>query len=224
MTDQEKLQKLFDAALRDSTPLEKPPTRAVPKPSVAPTVSQETTSDAPATTAPVKEPTVEQPLFDKAAAEELGVLLDEQMLRKKRRHRVESRVAAIVLIGISAGSAGWFVQSPERVQAFLSVVAEIRSVGDVKAIVAKYDAALKRISERGRQIDSATTAMGVVNKDIGNEDPYFDAEMKQMMGGEGKTSGDRAKRMQQAFGKVQQEHGATAGHFAAVAEDANTIE
>jgi hypothetical protein len=220
MTDQEKLQKLFDAALRDSSPVEKTPTRAVPKPLVAPQAEPETREIPVTASVPAKAASKpadaerallsaeEIPTLDKAAAEELGILLDAQMLRQKRKRRRESLVMAVVLIGLTGGGSAWFVHSPQRVQAFLSVIAEIRSVGDIKAIVAKYEAALQRVKVRGEQIDQATTSMGV--KITGDEkDQYFNAEMKAMMGGEGKTSGDRAAMLQKSFGKMKDKPGAS---------------
>ena len=99
------------------------------------------------------------------------------------------------------------MQSPERVQAFTSAMREIRSVGDVKSLVAKYQEALERISARGQQIDQASAAMGAVVTAEDEKDPYLDEEMKAMMGGEGKTIGDRSKRMQEAFGHMENEHG-----------------
>lgn len=228
MTDQEKLQKLFDAALRDSSPVAKAPTQAVPKPSATQPATPEiqeknvaTCVTAEAVTAP--QPVAPEPVLDKAAADELGALLDEQIRRRKRKHRIESLVTAVVLIGLTGGSAGWFVQSPDRVQAFLSAIAEIRSVGDVKSMVAKYEAALKRISVRGEQIDQATSAMGVKSNGKDEKDPYFNAEMKQMMGGEGKTVGDRAGRMQQAFGKMQEEHGKPSENVAAAGDEESSF-
>lgn len=229
MTDREKLQKLFDAALRDSSPLEKAPTRVVPKPSVAlqtsPKAAETPVAACVMTAEPetIRQPVAAEPVLDKAAAEELGALLDEQVRRKKRRHRIESLVTAVVLIGLTGGSAGWFVQSPDRVQALVSAVAEIRSVGDVKSMVAKYEAALKRISARGQQIDLATGAMGVKSSEKDKKDAYFDAEMKQMMGGEGKTAGDRAGTMQQAFGKMREEHGKPSEHVAATQDEENSF-
>lgn len=225
MTDQEKLQKLFDAALRDSSPVEKAPTRAVPSPSVATRAVPETQAIPVAASAPAKAASApaqadratlsaeEVPVLDKAAAEELGVLLDAQIRRQKRKRRRESLVMAVFLIGLTGGSSAWFVHSPERVQALFSVIAEIRSVGDIKAMVAKYEAALQRVKVRGEQIDQATTSMGV--KITGDEkDQYFDAEMKEMMGGEGKTSGDRAALLQKTFGKMKDEHGNPSGQLA----------
>lgn len=218
MTDQEKLQKLFDAALRDSSPVEKAPTRAVPSPSLATRVEPETREIPLAASVPAQSASKpaqaeratlsaeEVPVLDKAAAEELGILLDAQIKRQKSKRRRESLVMAVFLIGLTGGSSAWFVNSPERVQALFSVIAEIRSVGDIQAMVAKYEAALERVKVRGEQLDQATTSMGV--KITGDEkDQYFDAEMKEMMGGEGKTSGDRAAMLQKNFGKMQDEHG-----------------
>jgi hypothetical protein len=224
MTDQEKLQKLFDAALRDSSPVEKAPTRAVPKaaaelPAAPKPERKPVATCALAEPESTPQPVVAVPVLDKAAAEELGTLLDEQIRRKKRRRRIESLVTAVVLIGLTGGSAGWFVQSPERVHALVSAIAEIRSVGDVKSMVAKYDAALKKVSARGQQIDEATNAMGVKSDGNDEKDPNFDSEMTQMMGGEGRTTGNRANRMQQAFGKMKEEHGTTNEQVAASGED-----
>lgn len=229
MTDQEKLQKLFDAALRDSTPVQKTPTRAVPQPALTQPAQPAEPIVAEKPVAPAAEVISERqhleatPEFDKAAADELGALLDEQIKRKKRKHRMESMVLAIVLTSVTGGTGIWFVQSPERVQAFVSAIAEIRSVGDVKSMVAKYQDALKRISARGQQIDQATKAMGVTSTGD-EEDPYFEAEMKQMMGGEGKTVGGRNKAMKQAFGDMQKEHGAAHKELANALDKDNSFD
>jgi hypothetical protein len=228
MTDQEKLQKLFDAALRDSSPIEKAPTRAVPTASATPVVKamieeNPASASAPAEPETPSQPAAEAPVLDKEAAEELGTLLDEQVRRRRRKHRIESMVAAVTLIGLTGGSAGWFVQSPERMQALLSVIAEIRSVGDVQSMVAKYEAALKRISARGQQIDQASSAMGVKPGEKDEKDAYFDTEMKQMMGGEGKTAGERAGHMRQAFGKMQEKHAKSSEHVASTQDEGESI-
>lgn len=228
MTDQEKLQQLFNAALRDSSPIETAPTRAVPQvptaPVAAPRIQRESvTPSAPAELENPSQPMAEAPVLDKAAAEELGALLDEQVRRTRRKHRIESMVAAAVLLGLTGGSVGWFVHSPARVEAFRQVLRDIRSVGDVKSMVAKYEAALKRISARGQQIDQASSAMGVKPSEKDEKDAYFDSEMKQMMGGEGKTAGDRAGKMQQAFGKMQKKHGISPDHVAAAEDGESSI-
>lgn len=231
MTDKEKLQQLFDAALKAPTDFSSgPPKRATPNsPAAAWAMPAAALAPAPNPPAPVLEPlsdeaahlaktapaTAAVPL-DKAAAEELGVLLDDQIRRQNRKRRRGALVAATVLFGLTGGGSAWFVQSPDRIEAFTSAVSEIRSVGDVNSMVAKYQAALDRISVRGQQIDHATTAMGV-KPGAGDEvDPHMDAEMKEMMGGEGTTVGQRNSALQKSFGNKIQPNGsipnATANH------------
>jgi hypothetical protein len=231
MTDKEKLQKLFDAALRAPSTGEGAPKRAVPATPAASCPAPElgrilSPARAAAPIAAAPEPAVVQAapqgedelaepcaaptmgaVLDDAASAELGALLDEQIRRKKRQHRIESLVAAVVFFSLTGGGFAWFVQSPERVQAFTSAMREIRSVGDVKSLVAKYQAALERISTRGQQIDQASAAMGAVVTAEDERDPYLDAEMKSMMGGKGKTIGERGKQMKEAFGDMEREHG-----------------
>jgi hypothetical protein len=221
MTGQAKLQMLFDAAMRDCSPIEKAPTRTVPPTPSVPHIASQTPEPAvKAFVAPSVEParqTVEA-VFDKEAAEELGALLDDQVRRKKRRNRRESLVAALLLIGLTGGGSAWFVNSPDRVHAFVSAIAEIRSVGDVKSIVAKYQAALDKVKVHGNRIDQATAAMGIKHSEKDEVDPNFDSEMKQMMGGEGKTVGDRSAKVQQAFGQMREKHGVGSEHVAASME------
>lgn len=216
MTDKEKLQKLFDAALRDqSLPVGGAPKRAFPEttgnpqspePLTPPEASFQAAISTPAASVPVPQINVAA-VLDDSAAMELGALLDDQIRRKASKRRREALVTAVVLFGLTGGGFAWFVQSPTRVEAFTSAIREIRSVGDVKAIVAKYQAALDRIGARSRQMDQATAAMGV-DPAVGNyEDPNFNAEMKEMMGGEGKTVGERNQALEKSFGDKAKEHG-----------------
>jgi hypothetical protein len=116
----------------------------------------------------------------------------------------------VVIFGSAAGGALWFVQDGTRVQAFTEAMRDIRSVGDVRSLVAKYQESLDRIAARGRQIDQATSAMGVKPADGTEEDPYLEAEMKQMMGSEGgKTVGQRNRALQQNFAHMAKETGGT---------------
>jgi hypothetical protein len=229
MTDKQKLQSLFDAALKDpSLPSATAPTRAFPTPvfeavavpaAVMPAapvqVAQQPMAVMPEV--PVAAPAVETAsaptmaaLLDDAASAELAALLDEQHRRLKRKRRVEALVTAIVLFGSTGGGAAWFVQSPERVTAFKEAMRDIRSVGDVKSLVAKYQDALDRIGARGKQVEQATIAMGIKPTAADDEeDPYMDAEMKQMMGGEGKgkTIGERNSAMKKSFGDMAKKNG-----------------
>jgi hypothetical protein len=145
--------------------------------------------------------------LDDATATELGELLDEQRARIKRKHLRQTLTTLAACVALSGGGFGWFVQSPERVQAFKDAIKDVRSVGDVKSLVAKYQDALDRVSARSQQIDQATAAMGVKASAADDEDPYFEAEMQAMMGGEGKTVGQRNKALQKNFDHMKKENG-----------------
>lgn len=197
MTDPEKLQQLFQAALK-APPTEGKVTLARAFPTPAPLAAP----------APAPKPVPEiifTPLpnagLDDVASAKLGALLDEQMARQKRKRRRELIGTLIVVLGLTGGGFGWFVQSPTRLQAFREAVADIRSVGDVAAMVAKYQVALDKIAARSNQIDQATESMGGSANQDGMKDVNMDAEMQAMMGGEGKTTGQRNQMLQNAFGK-----------------------
>jgi hypothetical protein len=204
MTDQEKLQQLFQAALK-APPAEGNAAfaRAFPTPApvaVAPVSEAPPAPEPPAAVAASTAPVAHAGLDDAASAE-LGALLDAQMAGQKRKRRRELIGTFVVLLGLTGGGFGWFVQSPTRVQAFREAMADIRSVGDVAAMVAKYQVALDKIATRSNQIDQATEAMGGSANQDGMKDVNMDAEMQAMMGGEGKTTGERNKMLQNAFGK-----------------------
>ena len=208
MTDKEKLNQLFQAALKDAANDTKPLTRVFPKQETAPMPTplpqpEPVIAAIPATlvvTEPLVVPMANAGLDEEASAE-LGKLLDEQMARKKRRHRRGSLLALAACLALTGGSYGWFVHSPDRVEAFHQVIKDIKASGDLKGMVASYTKALEKISTRSTQIDQSTMAMGVSANQDGLKDVNFDAEMKGMMGGEGKTAGERSQMLQQAFGK-----------------------
>lgn len=215
MTDKEKLQRLFDAALKDSSEVSKAPTRAFPTAVAEAAVPAPVSPVAMTVLIPASPSVVVIPEADAAkvgltaeASAELGALLDEQMARKKRKHRREALVTLGVFLAITGGGFGWFVQSPQRVQAFTDAMRDIRSVGDVASMVAKYQAALDKVAVRSKQIDQATESMGVSSDQSGEEDPNMEAEMLAMMGGQGKTTGQRNQVLQQSFGGMKDKHGA----------------
>ena len=210
MTDQEKLQKLFDAALRDPSEAVKAPTRVSPTPPVF--ESQETGN-----TDSVSEPSLKQELqptvmagesthpnhgLDHKTSTELGLLLDEQNRRKSQKARRGALITLVTLIGVVGGGTAWFVSSPDRVKALKSAISEVRSAGDITAILAKYQKAVDAIGNRSKQIDAATESMGVSSDQSEAEDPNMDAEMQAMMRGEGKTVGQRNKLLQDKLGKI----------------------
>ncbi len=201
MTHTEKLQQIFDAALKDSSEFTKQPTRAFPT-----SASAQPVAVSPPAPAPEPEPIVESAAnvgLSAAASAELGTLLDEQHQRKARKHRRETLVTLAVVLALTGGGAGWFIQSPQRLQALKEAVHDIRSIGDVKSIVAKYQAALDKIGDRSKQIDQATESMGVSSNQDNAIDPNMNAEMLSLMGGKGKTTGQRNQMVRNAFGPKQ---------------------
>lgn len=201
MTDNETLQKLFQAALKDTSEGEAALARAFPVPAPAVAVAVQ------ASPAAVAEPVIQAPAapvvnagLDAATSAELGALLDGQHQRKTRKQRREALVTLIVVFALTGGGTAWFVQSPARTQAFREAVRDIRSIGDVTAMAGKYKAALDRIGGHSKEIGQATESMGASSNQDGMKDPNMDAEMSAMMGGDGKTTGQRNQLLQQKFG------------------------
>jgi ribosomal protein L25 (general stress protein Ctc) len=231
-TDKDKLQKLFQAALNDSA-VDKPKlTRAYPtpcpleqpvaQPITLPTL-QAVMQVAPETTPVVSTSDLVQPLpnagLDEAASEELRILLEDQHLRLRRKRRRDSLMFAALLFGTTGGGFGWFVQSPDRVNAVTSAIKEVRSAGDVMAIVGSYKKALAKIATRSSQIDTATESMGVSSSQVGMKDVDMDAEMSAMMGGEGKTVGQRNKLLREKFGSWEKNPPKSPGDLGQIAKE-----
>jgi hypothetical protein len=214
MTDKEKLQQLFDAALK-SSPLDttKPLKRAFSEPAT-PSAPVSKGDPTPIVEAPAIEMAPEAPDaspavggLDKAAADDLGAMLDKKVRKMARKRRIEVWVTAIVVIGSISGGFGWFVRSPTRVEAFTAALREIRSISDVKSLAARYQKALDRTAARGRQIDQAAAAMGVNVSAEDDKKAGMDDEIQKMMGGDGKTSDQRDQKLREKFGDKANEHG-----------------
>lgn len=197
MTHAEKLQQLFEAALKDSSDLYKPPTRAFPTTLGATKVAVSQPAPGPEPEpelAPVVEvhagPVVDAGLSDTASAE-LAALLDEQQQRITGKHRREALISLGVLLALTGGGFAWFSQSPQRAVALKDAIHDVRSCGDVTSMAAKYQAALDKVAVRSKQIDQAAEAMGASSNQHAAKAPNMDAEMLAMMGGEGKTTDPR---------------------------------
>lgn len=222
MTHTEKLQQIFNAALKDSSDFNKPFTRAFPTSLAAKPVAASQPTVEPA---PSPEPVVEVPValatpaasaapatsagLSESESTELGKLLDAQEQRKTRKRRRDALMTLGVLTILTGNAFCWFVNSPQRVVAFKEAIHDIRSVGDVKSMVAKYQVALDKIGARSKQIDQATASMGVSSNQDGVKDPNMNAEMLTTMGGEGKTTGQRNQMVQKAFGAKKENQPAT---------------
>lgn len=144
--------------------------------------------------------------LDQTINAELAAIMDAKIAKDKRRRRRGFLFTVLFFVGVTGGATGWVVVNPERYAALKAVIAEIKSVGDIQGIVAKYQKSLDKIAERGNQIDSATVAMGVDPTSVDeHEDPGFDKEMKAMMGEEGgKTSAARDRLLREKFKTVEE--------------------
>ena len=205
MTHAEKLQQIFDAALKDCSEPVKPLARAFPatlgtaavtvsQPAPEPECMPEPVEEVP-TTAAVSAGLIITP----AESAELGRLLEEQQERESRKRRRDMWTSLAVVLVLIGGGSGWFVQSPQRVQALNEAVQDVRSLGDVSSLAARYQAALDKVAIRSKQIDTATESMGVSSNQDGVTDPTMDAETLAMMGGSGKTTRKRSELITQKF-------------------------
>jgi hypothetical protein len=187
-TDKEKLQKLFEAALREPEPTtvnnrENSPPSATPV-AVQPTVPTSQERDCGASCEPLKpEPmAVVASSMSDAASEELAGLLDDQHRRKSRRRRLETLVTLCVLFGGMAGGWVWFNSDAHRKQALREVLNDIHTLNDARLIAAKYENALDRIATRSRQIDQASATLGADPTQPASGGA-LDSQMKEFSGG-----------------------------------------
>ncbi len=228
MTDKEKLDQLFQAALMGDVNPGKSLERAFPgvtstqvvsvsKTSVMPPVpAGPANSDGLASSIPAAIPTGQRLLvepmpnlgLDEASSVELAALLDSQMKRVSTRRQREMLVTLAVIAGLAGGGFGWFVHSPSRVAAFQSAVLEIRSIGDIKGIMAKYQGALDKVGERSRQIDATSLSMGSDPATVPQgEDRYMEKETEEFTGEKGTGAG--ARKVQERFGAFTKSPGVT---------------
>jgi hypothetical protein len=202
MSDDDKLKKLFQACLRDTA--RDSVVKMEPAAAVTPLATQPT-PEPPAAAEPPDALQDPAPVaanlgLDAVASEELRVLLEEQNNRKARKHKRERMMCLIVLCVLTGGGYAWFVQAPERVQALKEALSDMRSAGDVTTMVAKYRSALDRISVRSKHVNQATESIGGSSNQDGEKDPYLNAEMGALMGGDGKSVSQRDQLLQEKFG------------------------
>jgi len=144
--------------------------------------------------------------LDNTISAELGAILDAKVAREKRSRRRSLFITLFIFLGLTGGTSAWFVSNPERLAALKTTIADIKSAGDIKGMVAKYQKALDKIAVRGKQIDNATVSMGVDPASAaGMADQGFDKEMREMMGENGgPTTASRNAKLQEKFKDVQE--------------------
>jgi hypothetical protein len=215
MTTQEKIEQLALAALRSA-----PPPASTPKPAtyMAPFEKPKTVALVEGAK-PASEPVPAVPAADRVDAEapaksvqhasdpELRAEIEERDARIARSRRLQSIAASLTILGVLAAGGIWFATSPAaRANAAAIIPALRQSVDDAKMIgslTEKYDEKLDQIAVRGDQIGDATRALGVDPDSLPDDvDPHMQAEMQQMMGGEGVTNVERDQAFKQRFGVV----------------------
>ncbi len=147
-----------------------------------------------------------QSSLDMGISAELGAIMDAKAAREKRKRRRSLIFMLLFFVGVTGGAAGWVVSNPARFAEMKKVVAEIKSVGDIEGMLAKYQKALDKVAVRSEQIDAATVSIGVDPASAADmEDQGFDKEMRDMMGEDGgPTSASRNAKIQGKFKHVQE--------------------
>lgn len=147
-----------------------------------------------------------QSSLDTGISAELGAILDAKVAKAKRKRRRGLVLMVLFFVTTIGGAAGWVVSNPERYDAMKNVVAEIKSVGDIKGMVAEYQKALDKVAVRSQHIDAATVSMGIDPTSADNmEDQGFDKEMREMMGEDaGPTTAARNEKLQKKFKHLQE--------------------
>ncbi|WP_411827993.1 hypothetical protein [Luteolibacter sp. AS25] len=144
--------------------------------------------------------------LDNTINSELAAILDEKVAKEKRSKRRSLMITALIFFGVTGGGSAWFVSNPGRVAALNQTIAEIKSVGDIKGMVTKYQQSLDKVAVRGEQINAATVLMGVEPASVADiENQGFDQEMRTMMGeSAGPTTAARDALVRKKFSSVQQ--------------------
>jgi hypothetical protein len=203
MTAQEKINQLATAALRSAPPepsLPKPATYMAPfeKPKMVALV------EVPVSAAPAAAPVA---AFKDEPDPELRAQIEEREALLRKRHQHKSIAVTFGILALFTAGGIWCYTSPKaRAEIMALVPALSQSLEDVKlvgSITKKYDEQLDQIAVRGDQIADATRAMGVDTDSVSAEgNAGLDAEMAQMMGEDGSTTGQRDQALQERFGFV----------------------
>lgn len=127
---------------------------------------------------------------------DLSSLLDLQLQRQATESKHTSRVILFGFALLMASGLVWYVASETnrlKVDGLIQNVKESRKdldqISNPPAILGAYDEAMEKLGTRSTDIDTATRSMGVDPKTV--KEDGMDQEMKGMMGGHGRTVGER---------------------------------
>ena len=144
--------------------------------------------------------TLVQPACDSAETEEvdLSTLLDLQ----DERHLTESRQSTRLILrfcGFLLIVAGvWYAVSASNRRKVDGLIQDVKDsrrdlqqISSPEGMTGAYDQVLEKLGTRATDIDTATQSLGVDPASVPEDG--MDAEMKTMMGGEGRTAGERQR-------------------------------
>ena len=142
---------------------------------------------------------------DELAETDLSSLLDLQDQRHESESKSANRVILRVFGGVVASILLWYAVSPtnrRKVDGLIQNVKESRQdldeVSSPQKMVSAYDEALAKLGSRSTDIDAATRSLGVDPTTV--KEDGMDAEMKGMMGGQGRTVGERKRAVEALAG------------------------
>lgn len=137
--------------------------------------------------------------------EDLSVLLDEQARRLKKKRQRANWVILVFLLTLGGSGGAWYAKSPENRAAVAEILQNLKEgrkdlalVTDPVEMAQQFDESLAEINTRKEAIDQASMAMGIDPTNVAEDG--MNAEMKDMMGGEGRTVAERNLMLKQNMG------------------------
>lgn len=144
-------------------------------------------------------------LFNDQGCPELRAMIDGRDQKKAKSLKRQSLTMTFSLLAVLSAVGGWIVVSPAAQAKVARVVPLLKeSAHDVKPIAnakGEFDKSLDKISANGAVLDEASRQLGVDPTTVPAEaGEGLDGGMKDMMGGEGRTTSERDKEMQEKLG------------------------
>lgn len=137
--------------------------------------------------------------------EDLVALLEEQAERLRKRRRGANWVILGFFGLLFTSASAWYASSENNQRKVADLILDFKSsgkdfkmIGNAVGMADQYDKALETIGTRSKDIDQASVSLGV-DPTMVTEDG-MESEMKEMMGGEGRTVGERNKLLKAKLG------------------------
>lgn len=150
---------------------------------------------------PAQQTATQEPQID----HDLGRILDERYARQKNRNR-RINFILLALLGLVCVGGGVYYQTNPALQTQVhELIKELKDGRKDFALAASplemkktFDKSLAKISTRKGDIENAAISVGVDPSKVAEDG--MDSEMRDMMGGEGRTISDRNKQLRDKIG------------------------